>query len=44
MAYGAGVRWLSPMGPLRLSGVFRLPYEDERKMVFDFSMGSSSKG
>lgn len=41
MAYGAGVRWLSPMGPLRFEWGFPIaPYEDERKMVFDFSMGS----
>ncbi len=41
MAYGGGVRWLSPMGPLRFEWGFPInPYEDERKMVFDFSMGS----
>jgi len=41
MAYGGGIRWLSPMGPLRFEWGFPInPYEDERKMVFDFSMGS----
>ena len=40
-AYGMGIRWLSPMGPLRFEwGVPVRPYPDERKMVFDFSMGS----
>ena len=41
MAYGTGVRWLSPMGPLRFEWGFPIqPYPEERKMVFDFSMGS----
>ena len=41
LAYGAGVRWLSPMGPLRFEWGFPInPYPEERKMVFDFSMGS----
>jgi outer membrane protein insertion porin family len=41
MAYGMGVRWLSPMGPLRFEWGFPVsPYPDERKAVFDFSMGS----
>ena len=41
MAYGAGVRWLSPMGPLRFEWGFPVNrHPDERPMVFDFSMGS----
>ena len=40
-AYGAGVRWFSPMGPLRFEWGFPInPYPDERKAVFDFSIGS----
>lgn len=40
-SYGVGVRWLSPMGPLRFEWGFPInPYEDERKSVFDFSIGS----
>jgi outer membrane protein insertion porin family len=40
-AYGFGIRWLSPMGPLRFEWGFPIePYEDERKVVFDFSIGS----
>ena len=40
-AYGFGVRWFSPMGPLRFEWGFPIdPREDERKVVFDFSMGS----
>ena len=40
MAYGGGIRWLSAMGPLRFEWGFPInPYEDERKMVFDFSNG-----
>jgi outer membrane protein insertion porin family len=41
MSYGWGVRWFSPMGPLRFEwGIPIAPYEDERKVVFDFSIGS----
>ena len=41
MSYGAGVRWLSPMGPLRFEwGVPINPRPNERPSVFDFSMGS----
>jgi outer membrane protein insertion porin family len=41
LAYGAGVRWMSPMGPLRFEwGVPINPYSNERPYVFDFSMGS----
>jgi len=40
-AYGFGVRWLSPMGPLRFEWGFPIqPYPEERRVVFDFSMGS----
>lgn len=40
--YGAGVRWFSPIGPLRFEWGFpidRLP--DERPAVFDFTIGSA---
>ena len=40
-AYGFGVRWFSPMGPLRFEWGFPInPKPDERKAVFDFSIGS----
>lgn len=40
-AYGFGVRWFSPMGPLRFEWGFPIGrQEDERAAVFDFSMGS----
>lgn len=40
-SYGFGVRWFSPIGPLRFEWGFPInPYEDERRMVFDFSIGS----
>lgn len=41
LSYGGGVRWNSPMGPLRFEygiPLFRRP--GERESVFDFSMGS----
>jgi outer membrane protein insertion porin family len=41
-AYGFGVRWFSPIGPLRFEWGFPInPYEDERKSVFDFTIGSA---
>ena len=41
-AYGAGIRWFSPIGPLRFEWGFPVnPYEDERTMVFDFGIGSA---
>ncbi len=41
LAYGAGIRWFSPMGPLRFEWGFPINRrEDERAAVFDFSMGS----
>ncbi len=37
---GAGVRWQSPMGPLRFEyGIPLAPREGERKGVFDFGIG-----
>ena len=40
-SYGFGVRWISPMGPLRFEWGFPInPLPDERKAVFDFSIGS----
>jgi len=40
-SYGFGIRWLSPMGPLRFEWGFPInPLPDERKSVFDFSIGS----
>jgi outer membrane protein insertion porin family len=40
-AYGFGIRWFSPMGPLRFEWGFPInPRSDEREVVFDFSMGS----
>ena len=41
LSYGAGIRWQSPMGPLRFEyGIPIQPLEGERKSVFDFSIGS----
>lgn len=40
-AYGAGIRWQSPIGPLRFEyGIPIKPKEGEKKSVFDFSIGS----
>jgi outer membrane protein insertion porin family len=40
-AAGLGIRWRSPIGPLRFELGFPLqPREDERRSVFDFSIGS----
>ncbi|MBT3217806.1 MAG: outer membrane protein assembly factor BamA [Proteobacteria bacterium] len=42
MAYGMGVRWRSPMGPMRFElGIPIKPREDEKKSVFDFSIGTN---
>ncbi|MFZ5774729.1 MAG: outer membrane protein assembly factor BamA [Thermodesulfobacteriota bacterium] len=39
---GLGVRWMSPMGPLRLEWGYNLdPKEDEKQGVWDFSIGGS---
>jgi outer membrane protein insertion porin family len=41
-AYGFGVRWFSPIGPLRFEWGFPIdPEPDERKAVFDFTIGSA---
>ena len=41
LSYGGGVRWVSPMGPLRFEWGFPInPRPGERESVFDFSMGS----
>ncbi len=41
LAYGAGIRWFSPMGPLRFEWGFPVnPREGERKAVFDFSIAA----
>jgi len=35
------VRWVSPIGPLRFEyGIPINPRDDERRSVFDFSIGS----
>jgi outer membrane protein insertion porin family len=40
-AYGAGLRWFSPIGPLRFELGFPInPRTGEEKSVFDFSIGS----
>ncbi|MEJ2201037.1 MAG: BamA/TamA family outer membrane protein [Desulfuromonadaceae bacterium] len=37
---GAGLRWMSPMGPLKLEWGYNLdPYDYEDKSVFEFSIG-----
>jgi outer membrane protein insertion porin family len=42
LAYGFGVRWFSPIGPLRFEWGFPIhPEPDERKAVFDFTIGSA---
>lgn len=43
-AYGAGVRWISPLGPLRFEWGFPVnpdPRYGEEKVVFDFSISST---
>ncbi len=38
---GAGVRWFSPLGPIRLEFGFNLnPKKDERKNAFEFAIGT----
>ena len=38
---GWGIRWISPVGPLRLEWGYNLrPREGERKTVFEFSIGT----
>jgi len=37
---GCGIRWFSPMGPLRLEWGYNLqPKEDERRSRWEFSIG-----
>jgi outer membrane protein insertion porin family len=39
---GAGIRWFSPMGPLRLEWGYNLdPQDDEDQAVWDFSVGGT---
>ncbi|HSH12317.1 MAG TPA: BamA/TamA family outer membrane protein, partial [Desulfurivibrionaceae bacterium] len=39
---GAGIRWLSPMGPLRLEWGLNLdPLEDEDNSNWEFSIGGN---
>ncbi len=41
-SYGFGLRWFSPIGPLRFELGFPInPHPDERKSVFDFTIGSA---
>jgi len=41
-AAGAGIRWLSPMGPLSIVWGFNLdPQDDEKSSVWDFSVGGT---
>jgi outer membrane protein insertion porin family len=41
-AVGFGIRWFSPIGPLRFEWGFPIqPYDDERRAVFDFTIGSA---
>ncbi len=40
-AAGAGIRWFSPLGPIRLEFGFNLnPKEGERNSLFDFAIGT----
>ncbi len=39
---GAGIRWKSPLGPLRFEWGYNLsPRDDEKQSVFEFSIGSA---
>ncbi len=43
-AYGAGVRWISPLGPLRFEWGFPIDPDErfgEQKVIFDFSISST---
>jgi len=41
-SWGFGVRWFSPMGPLRFEWGFPFkPEEDERSYIFEFNIGNS---
>ena len=38
---GFGIRWKSPMGPLRIEwGINLSPEDDEKSSVWDFSVGT----
>ena len=40
-AVGIGIRWLSPMGPIRIYWGYNLdPEPDEKQSVWDFAMGA----
>jgi outer membrane protein insertion porin family len=40
-AWGLGIRWFSPMGPLRFEwGLPFNPINDEQDVVFEFSIGN----
>jgi outer membrane protein insertion porin family len=42
MSVGGGVRWYSPMGPLRLEWGYNLdPQRDEAQSRFEFSIGTT---
>ena len=39
---GAGIRWNSPLGPLRFEWGYNLdPKDDEKQSVFEFTIGSA---
>lgn len=39
---GAGIRWFSPLGPLRFEWGYNLePQDDEKRTVFEFSIGTA---
>lgn len=39
---GAGIRWRSPLGPLRFEWGYNLdPRDDEKKSIFEFSIGTA---
>ncbi|MCW9049882.1 MAG: outer membrane protein assembly factor BamA [Deltaproteobacteria bacterium] len=41
-AVGAGIRWLSPLGPLRFEWGYNLsPRDNEKKSVFEFTIGKA---
>lgn len=43
-AYGAGIRWISPLGPLRFEWGFPIDPDErygEQKLLFDFSISST---
>jgi outer membrane protein insertion porin family len=42
MAWGWGIRWFSPVGPLRFEwGVPIAPRKNEQTLVFEFTIGNS---